>query len=684
VSALPAVVAAVLTLWHTYQGDERAALERAVAGLNARPEAQVRIEPLAIPFDAYARKLETAIPQNHGPDLFIAAQDRLGDWREAGLVEPLGPARPGDPLDEALAAGGRAWAAPAGFKALLLYWNRALLPEGPPRETRDLPALARRLRPGGVYPLAYDAGSFFFHAPFFFAMGGRLFDGERIAVFDPAGVRSFAYVRDLARAGVMPGEADSRVATELFNAGKAAVVLSGPWFAGDVRLPREAWDVAPLFAVDGAPAGSLVTVEGVYVAHGARPEARAAAAEIAAALAAERHRDALAARIEEAERPALARGVVTPARPEMALVWEPAGGLLKDVLARGEPLDLALERAERALAIAARRPPPPAAPEPYVAAAGAILLAGAPFAVRRAARPEVRAAIRRGRAAYLFAAPAVMAMVALVVAPFAAGALLSLFSYDGGRLSFVGLANFGSILFSRDYAPTDPLSFYYTLAVTVLWTVSNVALHVAIGVALALLLRGPWLAMRSVYRVLLVLPWAIPSYITALAWRGLFDREMGAINAILAALGAKPVSFFGHFATAFAANLATNVWLGFPFMLVVTLGALQTIPEDLEEVAALEGASRWQRLRYVTLPAIRPALVPAVVLGSVWTFNMFNVIYLVSGGEPAGKTEILISQVYRWAFDRRHQWGYAAAYAVLIFAILLAYSRLVGRDEAAP
>jgi arabinogalactan oligomer/maltooligosaccharide transport system permease protein len=82
----------------------------------------------------------------------------------------------------------------------------------------------------------------------------------------------------------------------------------------------------------------------------------------------------------------------------------------------------------------------------------------------------------------------------------------------------------------------------------------------------------------------------------------------------------------------------------------------------------------------VTLPAIRPALGPAVILGSVWTFNMFNVIYLVSGGEPAGKTEILVSQAYRWAFGPQHRYGYAAAYAVLILAILLAYSRLVARE----
>jgi arabinogalactan oligomer/maltooligosaccharide transport system permease protein len=133
--------------------------------------------------------------------------------------------------------------------------------------------------------------------------------------------------------------------------------------------------------------------------------------------------------------------------------------------------------------------------------------------------------------------------------------------------------------------------------------------------------------------------------------------------------------------------VATNTRLGFPFMMVVCLGALQAIPRDLEEAALMDGAGAWTRFRRVILPQIKPALVPAVVLGSVWTFNMFNIIYLVSGGEPDGATEILISEAYRWAFSRQEQYGYAAAYATLIFVVLLGYSsltrRLTGGKETA-
>ena len=154
------------------------------------------------------------------------------------------------------------------------------------------------------------------------------------------------------------------------------------------------------------------------------------------------------------------------------------------------------------------------------------------------------------------------------------------------------------------------------------------------------------------------------------------SSAIGAINGLLEAMGIPAVSWFGQFSTAFTANLATNTWLGFPFMMVVTLGALQSIPRDLEQAASVDGATGWQRFWYITLPLLKPALMPAIILGSVWTFNMFNIIYLVSAGEPDSSTDILISEAYRWAFTRNNRYGYASAYAVLIFFILLGYSKL--------
>ncbi len=293
---------------------------------------------------------------------------------------------------------------------------------------------------------------------------------------------------------------------------------------------------------------------------------------------------------------------------------------------------------------------------------------------------RVATTIREHLGAYLYVTPAMAGMLLLVFAPFTVGIALSFFRHTGGgNYLFVGLQNFRDILSSQLYPFPHPLNFYFTLLVTILWTVLNVGLHVILGLALALLLKNPLLRMKEVYRVLLILPWAIPNYITALIWKGMFHQQFGAINALLTSFGMEGVSWFSSASTAFTANLVTNTWLGFPFMMVVSLGALQSIPADLYEAADVDGANRWQKFRYITLPLLKPALFPAIILGCIWTFNMFNIIYLVSGGEPGGATDILITEAYRWAFQRGERYGYAAAYSTIIFLILLVYSLTTNR-----
>ena len=280
------------------------------------------------------------------------------------------------------------------------------------------------------------------------------------------------------------------------------------------------------------------------------------------------------------------------------------------------------------------------------------------------------------KVAAAFVSPAIIGMIVLVFMPFIIGAFLSFFSYEYGDFRFVGLQNFVRMFTSGQTSFFDSMSIYFTFVVTILWTMTNVALHVGIGLCLALLLREPWLKLKGVYRVILIIPWAMPNYITALIWRGMFDHNFGAINQLLQFLGLDRVQWYNEFLTSFAANLTTNTWLGFPFMMVVTLGALQAIPRDLEDAAAVDGASAWQRFRHVTFPLLKPALMPSVVLGSIWTFNAFNIIYLVSKGAPDGSTEILVSEAYKWAFERQYQYGYAAAYAMVVFVILVLYSKL--------
>jgi ABC-type sugar transport system permease subunit len=292
---------------------------------------------------------------------------------------------------------------------------------------------------------------------------------------------------------------------------------------------------------------------------------------------------------------------------------------------------------------------------------------------------SVLAALRKDPVPYFYVGPALLATGVLVFVPFAVGVGLS---FLGGNGQFIGLANY------REVADTalDPHSsthFARTLAMTVAWTLINVLLHVTIGLALALVLNQPKLRGRAFYRLLLIVPWAVPSYITALTWKWLFNTQYGPINAMLGLCGVGKVDWLGDsVATNFTANLLTNVWLGFPFMMVVSLGALQSIPTDLYEAADIDGATAWQKFRHVTWPLLKPALFPAVIMGIIWTFNAFNVIYLVSGGGPDHKTDILITEAY-FAFSVLRRHGLAAAYSVMIFLLLLGYTMVTQRRSKA-
>lgn len=289
------------------------------------------------------------------------------------------------------------------------------------------------------------------------------------------------------------------------------------------------------------------------------------------------------------------------------------------------------------------------------------------------------AALVRHRVAYAYSVPAMVGMLVLVFFPFLYGVVLSFTGQTIYNTSapltdiWVGLQNYVEIL--RTFAfrmPDGSPSFYWTLAFNVIWTVTNVAIGVSVGLVLALILNTRGLAFRPIYRVLLILPWAMPNYITALIWRGMFHRQFGVVNYARMLFGLQPVSWFDEPFTSYLTALATNGWLSFPFMMVVALGALQSIPADLYEAARVDGATRWQQFKAITLPSLKPAMVPAVILSVVWTFNMFNIIFLVTAGEPNGTTEILITQAYKYAFQQ-YRYGYAAAYSTVIFVILLAY-----------
>ncbi len=265
--------------------------------------------------------------------------------------------------------------------------------------------------------------------------------------------------------------------------------------------------------------------------------------------------------------------------------------------------------------------------------------------------------------------PAALVMFGVVIYPFLYNVVLSFSNMSLRHFRdwhLTGLKQYGQVF-------SDKI-FYSVFFKTLVWTFVNIFFHVTIGVALAVILNRK-LFGKAAIRTLLILPWAIPQVIVALTWRSMFNYEYGAVNLLIAHyLRMSPVEWLGKPLEAFGACIITNIWLGFPFMMTIALGGLQSIPRELYEAADIDGASGWQKFWTVTVPLLRPVMIPAITLGIIWTFNNVNIIWLVSnGGEPSDQTHILVSYVYKAAFNL-YRYGYAAALSMVIFAILLAFS----------
>ena len=251
---------------------------------------------------------------------------------------------------------------------------------------------------------------------------------------------------------------------------------------------------------------------------------------------------------------------------------------------------------------------------------------------------------------------------------------------DGTRLTpgfreVIGLQNFRK-LFSNPQV-TGP--FMRVFIWTVQWALLSVGCTFAVGLFLAILLNDPYLRWRRFYRAVLILPYAVPAFISALIWRGLFHTELGVINRILKATIGSGVPWLQDPVWAKVALVILNLWLGFPYMMIVCLGALQSINQEMYEAALVDGASSWQQFRHITLPLLMVSVAPLLIASFSFNFNNFSVIYLLTRGRPpivgaqtpAGHTDILISYTYRLAFEsgRGVDYGLASAVTLVIFLI---------------
>ena len=651
-----------------------------------------------------------------GPELIFGPSDQVGPFSSMGIILPLDELIDAETISRFDSKGlvrheGRLYQlAPVVGNHLALVVNRDLVSD-PPTTMAELIEAAKRVagdddgdgRPER-YGLVWNYTEPFFFVPFLGGYGGRVMNSDAFPTLDSkAMTRALEFVLALRdKHGLIPRECDYDIADTLFKEGRAAMIINGPWsWAGyaDAGLEIEIVRI-PLIEETGLWPAPMVSAKGYSLSGNLEKGPRLSAARdllvyltgpqvqsrFSSALSviptdrevmempAIRSDPILRASMEQAE-----VGVPMPIVPEMRAIWDGMRPIVQGVMGgrieageAGALMQEAAERGIRDMRAGATDTPSAMTIGAVLVCAGLALLVALYLTIVRFVLPllQMRAGTERGntRFALLMAAPAALVMLAVVAYPFGYNLLISLSNMSMASIRdwhIVGLAQYARVF-------ADPV-FYQVLFRTLVWTLGNVTLHVFFGVLLALVIQQD-LAAKRVYKALLILPWAVPQYITALTWRGEFNAEYGAVNLILAKIGLSPVAWLSGDGNAFAACLIANVWLGFPFMMMIALGALQSIPVDLHEAATIDGAGPWDRLVHVTLPLLKPVMIPAVTLGIVWTFNNLNVVWLVSnGGEPSDQTHILVTYVYKAAFNL-YRYGYAAALSMVIFGLLAAFS----------
>lgn len=274
---------------------------------------------------------------------------------------------------------------------------------------------------------------------------------------------------------------------------------------------------------------------------------------------------------------------------------------------------------------------------------------------------------REGLLGFFLLLPAFTVIALIVIRPLVSNLWQSLFRIDlmnpeQGRV-FVGLDNIGFVLTNRYVLDALQHSIVITFAAT--------SLTFLIAFCLALLLDKPFFG-RNVIRSLLILPWAVPAIVAAFAWQFLADVNYGMINHWLLSLDLvnEPINWLAYPRSAWALAVAAHVWKGMPFMLIVLTAGLKQIPNELYDAAKVDGASGLGLIRHVVIPSMQDVIAIALILRTIWFFNWFDFMYLLTGGGPARATETLPLVAYRTAF-REFRLGRSSAIADIMFLVLV-------------
>ena len=278
---------------------------------------------------------------------------------------------------------------------------------------------------------------------------------------------------------------------------------------------------------------------------------------------------------------------------------------------------------------------------------------------------------------YAFVAPVVLFLGAVVLFPLGHAFWTSLLRVRGLSTRFAGLANYATVLGDG--------AFWHSLWLSFAFTALSVSLHMVLGLALALLL-DELRAARTALRIAFLTPWMVAPAVGATIWLWLLEPQFGVVNYLLQAthLASAPVAWLGEPLTAFLSVVAVDVWRGVPFVMLLMLAGLQTVPPEQYEAAAIDGAGTWTRFRYVTWPNLRYLVIVATTLDLINTIRHYDIIGVMTGGGPAGATEVLPVLIYNTAF-RGNRLGEAAAIGValliLVLALAIVYVRTARLDN---
>ncbi len=304
------------------------------------------------------------------------------------------------------------------------------------------------------------------------------------------------------------------------------------------------------------------------------------------------------------------------------------------------------------------------------------------MAVKSTPPHRIRLSLRQqdARTAWMLLAPSLIVILGITLWPVISTFILSFFNAPTGinqTRTFVGLGNYIDMLSDQ--------TFWDTIWRTLYFTVVSVGVELGLGLAIAQLIHSrPW--GWQFLRLSLIIPWAVPTIVNGAMWRWIYSADFGALNGLLMALGLIKHYVAWLTLTNMAMNLVivADVWHTMPFVALVLQAALATLPEDLDEAAAVDGANAWQRFWQIRLPLLRPAILVALIVRTVDAFRVFDIVYIITAGGPAYKTLTITYLTYLYSFSFGKQ-GAGAALSFMISAITiimaLVYIRLLYRPE---